>query len=238
MRPLLLVFALMLTAQYLAAEEIEIVTGDSIFAVVTHKGGFASGVAHNHLVTASGYQAKLSFDASMPLATRFELKLASEQLVVDSWDLEQAWYPRLEELGILDEAFSEVSSKDREKIRKAMLSKGQLDAAGSPEITARITAVREEATTLGGEVAPEARERNTFSYTADLELVIGGKKVERPVAARYHLADGVFNIEAVGTFQFTDFGIKPYSALFGAVKNEDMFHIFVNLKGVTPPTEH
>ncbi len=227
----LLAFALMLTTPSLAAEEIEIVRDGSIFAVITHKAGFASGAAHNHLVAAAGYQATLSFDDGAPLATRFELVQASDRLIVDPWELEQAWYPRLEELGILDQAFSEVAGGDRQKIRESMLSKGQLDAAGFPEISARITEVREQAVTHGGVVAPEARQRNTFPYAATLELEIRGKTVAKPVAARYQLADGALNVEALGTFNFIDFGIKPYSAFLGAVKNQDAFHVYVNLKG-------
>ncbi len=228
MKPLHLVFSLLLTAditfaQDTFAREVEIVTEDSIFAVITHKGGFASGVAHNHLITATGYQADLSFDAEAPRATRFEIELASEQLKVDPWDLEQKWYPRFEELELLDEPFSEVSDKDRSKIRKSMLSKGQLDAAASPRITAKVTAVREQATTLG-DVA--------FPYAADLELEIRGKTVKKPVAARYQLDGETLTIEAVGAFLFTDFGIKPYSALLGAVKNEDEFHVYVSLRAL------
>ncbi len=209
----------------IAAQEVEISAGDSILAVITHKAGFASGAAHNHLVAATEYQATLAFDAAAPLAARFELRLSSDRLEVDRWDLLQAWYPRFEQLGLLDEPFSEVADKDRQKIRESMLAKGQLDAAGSPEIVARVTAVRERAATHGGV---------EFPYAADLELEIRGKKVAKPMAARYESAGGVLTIEAVGAFNFTDFGIKPYSAFFGAVKNQDAFHVYVKLKGPLP----
>ena len=89
-----------------------------------------------------------------------------------------------------------------------------------------VTAVEEEATTHGG-VA--------FPYAATLELEVRGKKVAKPVAARYQLADGTLTVEAVGAFRFTDFGIEPYSAFFGAVKNEDEFHAFVSLTGFLNP---
>ena len=222
----LLAIALMLTMPDLAAEEIEISADDSIFAVITHKAGLASGVAHNHLVTAADYQATLGFDDGAPLSTRFELRQASKKLVADPWEMAQAWYPRFEELGILDEAFTEVSAKDREKIRKSMLAKGQLDAAGSPEIVARITEVREQAATHGGV---------DFPYAATLELTIRGKTVAKPVAARYELVDGTLTIESLGAFKFTDFDIKPYSAFLGAVKNQDGFHVYVSMKAIVPP---
>ena len=221
----LLSLAVVLAASPVLAEEAEISVGDSIFAVITHKAGIASGVAHNHMVAAAGYRAKLSFAESAPLDASFELELASEKLEVDRWDVAQAWYPRLEELGLLDEPFSEISEKDRGKIRKAMLSKGQLDAAAFPKITARVTSVQEASRTYGG---------TDFPYAAQLELTIRGKTVSKPVAARYQMADGRLTVEAVGAFSFTDFGIKPYSALLGAIRNQDRFHAYVNLKGSLP----
>ena len=221
----LLLLALLVAAPNLAAQDVEISTGDSIFAVITHKAGFASGAAHNHLVVATGYQATLVFDATTPLATRFELKLEGERLEVDPWDLAEAWSPRFEQLDILDEPFREVADRDRRKIRESMLAKGQLDAAGSPEIVARVTEIREQATRRGGV---------EFPYAAMLELEIRGRKVVKPVAARYESADGILTLEAVGAFSFTDFGIKPYSAFLGAVKNQDRFHVYVHLKGRLP----
>lgn len=223
----LLFSGLLVLAAPLVAEDVKIAPDESIFAVVTHKGGFASGMAHNHLIAAADYRASLSFDPAAPLDTRFEITLASEQLAVDPWDVEQARYPRLEELGILDEPFTEVADKDRDRIRKAMLGKGQLDANGHPEIKARITGVREQAATHGGV---------EFPFAADLELEVRGKKVKKPVAARYQLDGAGLTVEAVGAFLFTDFGIKPYSAFLGAVKNEDEFHVYVSLKGSPAPT--
>ena len=210
----------------LAAEEIEIRPAESILAIVTHKGGFAASQAHNHLVTAGGYRAKLDFDAASPLETRFELDFATADLAVDRWDLEQAWYPRLKQLGILDQAFSEVADKDRRKIRKSMLGDDQLDAAKFPRISARVTAVEEQAATHG---------KVTFPFLAQLTLMVHGKSVEKPVAVRFHSADGVLSVEAVGTFRFSDFGIEPFSAFFGAVRNEDEFHVYLNLKATVAP---
>lgn len=208
-----------------AAEEIAIRDKESVLAIITHKGGFAAGRAHNHLIVAAGYEAQLGLDPAEPLAASFTLDLAARDLAVDPWDAEQAWYPRLEALGVLDEAFSEVAEKDREKIRKSMLGDEQLDAAKHPRISARLTAVEEGSTTHGG-VA--------FPYVARLALEVHGQRVEKPVAARYGIADGTLTVEALGTFRFTDFGIEPFSAFFGAVKNEDAFHVYVNLQGSLP----
>ena len=208
-----------------AAEEIAIRDADSVLAVITHKGGFAASKAHNHLIAADARAAQLVFDPAEPLAASFTLDFAAESLIVDSWDLQQAWYPRLEELGILGEPFTEVAEKDRRKITKSMLSDEQLDAAKHPRISARLGAVQKGMETHGG-VA--------FPFTATLALEVHGQRVEKPVAARYEAADGTLAIEALGLFHFTEFGIEPFSAFFGAVRNEDSFHIYVNLNGPLP----
>ena len=223
--PLLAVFAVLLDGAPLSAEEIDIRQHDSIIAVVTHKAGFAAAKAHNHLIAATGYQATLVFDEEAPLATRFELSFAAEDLTVDPWKLQQAWYPRLEKLGVLDQAYTEVAEKDRRKIRKSMLGSEQLDAAEHPRISARLAGVAESASTHGGV---------SFPYVATLVLEVHGQSVEQPAAARYESAAGELTIEAVATFRFTDFRIEPYSAFFGAVKNQDEFHVYVNLKGSRP----
>ncbi|HEX9736005.1 MAG TPA: YceI family protein [Thermoanaerobaculia bacterium] len=221
----LLVFALTLsTTGTASAAELSVVERDSIFAIVTHKAGAFSGKAHNHLVAAGSYAARFAASADDPGDTVFELELAAADLVVDAPELQQAWYPRLEALGILDEPFGEVSDKDRGKIRESMLGKGQLDAERFPRIRARVTGVAEEASKLGETEMP---------FKVSLAFEVHGKAVERPVAARASWdEDGSLRLEAAGVFNFTDFGIEPYSAFLGAVKNQDVFHVYVSLRAV------
>jgi hypothetical protein len=214
---------LLLAGRGAYAEEYRILAEQSVFAVVTHKGGFASGMAHNHFIAASNYAVRLDFDETDPLATKLEVRFAAEDLVVDSPEQRQRWYPRLEALGILDKSFGELSDKDRENIRKTMLSEKQLDATAFPEISARIVSVAMEGAELGGV---------ELSHRVTLALSTHGQSVEKPLMARYELVDRTLRIEAVGVFRFRDFGIKPYSAMLGAVKNKDEFHIYVSLVAV------
>lgn len=211
-----------------AAAEIEIDESASIVAVVTHKAGLGASQAHDHLAAATGYQASLELDPAAPAEASFELEFPTEKLEIDRWDLQQAWYPRLAELGVLDEPFEELSEKNRGKIREAMRSKRQLDAAAFPRIAARVGGIAERPSTAGD---------TAFPYTVTLELEVHGQTVRKPVAARYEAADGRLVVEAVGVFLFTDFGIKPYSAAFGLVKNRDDFHVFLHPEGSLPAAE-
>lgn len=214
------VLFVLLPIPLLFAAELRVRPEESILAVITHKGGFASGLAHNHLITAAGYDAKLEFDEASVSATRFELRIRPEDLVVDDPELQNTWFPQIRALGILDEPFGDVSDGDRKKIRSSMLGKKQLDAASFAEISASLLSVREVA-------APT--EEESFAYRVTVVLEIRGRRVEREMLARFALEDGALSVEAFGDFQFTDFGIKPFSAFLGAVKNQDEFHVYARL---------
>jgi hypothetical protein len=205
------------------ADEYRILPDQSVFAIVTHKAGFAAGKAHNHVIAASNYKAHFELHESNLLASRFQLEFATEDLVVDSAEHQQEWYPRLEALEILDEPFKEVSEKDRAKIRETMLSKKQLDAGAFPEISAHVEEVLAESSTVGHVDLP---------YRVTLRFKVHGQEVLAPVAARYERDGDTVRVEAVGVFRFEDFGIKPYSAFLGAVKNQNEFHLYVALTAV------
>ena len=63
-------------------------------------------------------------------------------------------------------------------------------------------------------------------------ITLGVEGPKQPVTARYELIEDGLHIEAVGVFNFREFGIKPYSAMLGAVKNKDEFHVYVALVAV------
>jgi len=197
----------------------------SIIAVVIHKGGFASGLGHNHFIAARQFDSRLVFDPDSPADTRFELRLRVEDLIADDPVLRKSWSTRLKELGILDEPFAELSEKDREKIRRAMLGKKQLDSSAFPTIAVAVTGIELN--------APDQESALPHEVTLTLEVL--GRRVERSVRARYALSDETLIVEAAGTFRFTDFGIKPYSAALGAVKNLDEFHVYATLTARADP---
>ncbi len=203
------------------AAELSVATGESVFAIVTHKAGFAAGKAHDHLVAAGSYTVRAEGQEGGVEGAVFEIELAAADLVFDSPELQRRWYPRLAALGILAEPFGEPSDKDREKIRRTALGGKQLDAEKHPQIRARVVDVAEEATALGELELP---------YRATLELEVHGQTARRPLAASVEWEGGALRVEAAGTFRFTDFGFEPYSAFLGAVKNRDEFHVYVRFE--------
>lgn len=206
------------------AETFRVLAGSSDLVVVTHRGGIAKAMAHDHVIAASDYVAQLEFAPGDPEAARYELRLPVDGLVVDEAQVKQRLASRLEQLGVRDRAFSRVSDADRSKIRTAMLAPGQLDAERFPTISARaVVSGRRHAEGDGG---------LPFAYNVRLMLEIRDRGVEREAAARYEYRDGRLEIEALASFRFTEFGIKPYSAFLGAVRNRDRFHVYVRIVAV------
>ena len=204
--------------QTLSAAGVALDAEHSVLAVLTHKAGIASGLAHDHLVTAPLDALRLEFDAAAPEATRATLDLAVERLEIDHFAARANWKVRLRELGAGPEKLDPVTEEDRGKVREAMLGKSQLDAAGSPRLTAELVKLEK----ADGMKPP-------FDGRATIRLTIRGKTVERAIPATWRVEGSGFTVEALGEFRFTEFGIRPYSAALGAVKNDDLFHLYVAL---------
>lgn len=202
------------------ATEAEIVLDESVLAVVTHKAGFASGQAHDHLVVAGRYEAHLAFSPDRPEATTFSLAAAVADLLVDDPALQQRWFPDIRALGVLSEPFGGPSEEQRAKIRKAMLGDEQLDAERHPVLAARLLRVVPEVARVGSV---------EHAYRLAVEISLHGVTREETFTARMHRQERGWRLEALGTLRSSDYGIEPYSAFLGAVRNEDEIHVLVAL---------
>ena len=123
---------------------------------------------------------------------------------------------RLELAGITKQ-YPAVRANDDVSLR---VSPGQIHAERFPQIEATLTGLERR----GGETA-----RVGLGWNAKVKVTIHGKSVEKLVPARWEESGGELVGEALGEFRFTEFGIEPYSAMLGAVKNADAFHIYVKL---------
>jgi hypothetical protein len=204
-------------AAALPAEAYAIDAERSLFAVLTHKAGIGSGLAHDHLVVASRPAVELLFDPGRPEATSFRFAVAAEALEIDAPAARAAWEKRFRELGIHSGELPPVGDSDRRKVRTAMLGASQLDGARFPEIRAEVAGlVRRAADPAAG-------------WNVRLRLTIRGRTVERELPATWSAAGDVLGAEVVGAFLWSEFGIEPYSTLFGAIRNDESFHLFVSV---------
>lgn len=198
---------------------------ESLFAVITHRGGLAGGLAHNHFITADEYLADFAFDPANPTASTLRFSTLVHDLTVDDPELQSAWIERIRTLGIVEE-FGDLSEGDRAKVRREMLDEDQLDPDNFPLIAALLRGIVEQPGRVG-EV--------DFTHVASVEVTVHGTTVTRDVPVRYETEGDALHIEAVGRFQFEEFGIEPYSAFLGTVKVQNDFEIYLNLTAAPAP---
>ena len=109
-----------------------------------------------------------------------------------------------------------------------MLDKDQLDANQFPDIEAKVISVTKSENEFRGQ---------TYSHLARLHFTVRGKTVRRDVSANIVIGEDDVTVEAVAAFRFTEFGIKPYSAFLGAVKNLDEFFVYCSLTAGRNPRD-
>ncbi|MDZ4859891.1 MAG: YceI family protein [Candidatus Hydrogenedentes bacterium] len=190
----------------------------SVFAVVTHKEGVASKLAHDHLVYPSSLKTTLEIPEDGFEKAAFSLSFNVTDLVADEPEAQRKWFPLIAEAKVLSEPFKAVGAKDRETVREHMLARNQLDAAAHPKISAKLLSVRK--------AEPDEK---VYKFVARVALTVKGKTVERDCRASYAIEAAQTVIEVHGKFKFTEFGIKPYSAFLGAVKNTDEFDVVAHI---------
>lgn len=214
---------LLLTAVLAAAIAVPVtaqVLPESVFSVVTRKGGVAGRLAHNHLVVAETFLAELTFDDNAPHETTFRFSTTVRELSIDDPDRVAALEPSIRELGIVDD-LAYPSQDQREEIREKMLQENQLNAEDFPVLSAQLVSVTPAEASVGGQ---------TFTHQALVQVTIRGETVEKPFAARYEREGDIVRMEAIGSFRFREFDIEPYSAFLGTVKVKDEFEIYVDFR--------
>ena len=232
--PLLALAAL--TSAPAVAAEWSLDPGQSVFAVLTHRAGLGARLAHDHLIVARGVSTQLRFDPADPAATRFDFSVPTLSLDVDPTAERRRWGPRLVELGALSGELPEIDADDRADVRKAMLAPGQLHAERFPTISAELDGLERRG-------SGAANARVALGWDARVRVSLHGRTIERVFPVRWEQKDGELTAEALGEFQFTEFDIEPYSAMLGAVRNSELFHIYVKIvahadPGTGSPEEH
>lgn len=196
---------------------------DSIFAIVTHKAGLAAKLAHNHLVAARQFSATLAADPNKLNEGQFSFKANVNELEFDRPDLQKRWFPLIQALNWLTEPYNALSDSDRETIREHGLAADQLDAQKFKEVSATIESITDAKSKLGSK---------DFNKRATVAVTIKGQTVKRVFATNMNLQGQELNVEAAADFKFSEFGIKPYRALMGALGNDDVFNILVSFRAV------
>jgi polyisoprenoid-binding protein YceI len=199
-----------------AGDTLRIIEEETTVAVVVRTRGIAARFAPDHFIHAGDFRATLVLDPEAPEGAGFQARVASAALIADDPEARQAFGGRLQELGILDDPYDDMSEGDRQDVRSSMLSEDQLNVDEHPWIEVEAVAI-------------QASEDPDFPWEITGALTVRDTRVEAPVRGRMVSEGGRIRIEAFGRFRFTDFGIRPYSAFLGAVRNRDEFHVYLEL---------
>jgi polyisoprenoid-binding protein YceI len=185
------------------AEEYRIQAAQSEVVVLVFKAGFASALAHDHVVRATQITGFIRGESNRPATADIQVTVPAATLVPDE--------PPLRKRHGLP---GELGDSDRQKIQSTMLGETQLHAAAHPDIRFRSTSV-------------EPRGPADFLVAGDFTLHGITRRIQVSVTA--HLAGG--SLRATGAFDLnqSDFGIAPISLFLGAVRTQDRVRVVFDL---------
>lgn len=164
----------------------------------------AAALAHDHIVQAKGWTGTATIDLADLSSCAMDISVPVDTLVVDAT-------PIRENLGYT--TFPKDS--EREDIKKEMLSEGQLNGAKYKTITWKTTKCE-----MNGE---------RVNMTGDLTIRGKSKTLTLPMSVKQDEVS--FHAKGAVAIKATDFGFDPYSAGFGALKNQNRMLLSVSVHG-------
>lgn len=177
----------------------------SQLVIQVFKDGAAAAFAHDHTVHAVDVVGEVTADAANPGASKVSITVQTKTLINDD--------PQVRKQFGLDPS---VPEKDRISVNDSMKAEEQLWVSKYPTITFSSTTVEK---TGDGKI----------SLVGDFTLRGQTKKLKLPVTVKI---DGdTLKADGKVRFKTSDWGMKPYSAFLGAVKNKDEVVLNVHLVG-------
>jgi polyisoprenoid-binding protein YceI len=184
-----------------------IASGESLLSIKVYKGGTLAAAGHNHLI-ASHDLSGVIYLSDEPLRTSFEVQLPLDSLTVDEAALRAAEHSSDFPPAVPDSA--------REGTRHNMLGPALLDSADYPQITLRALALEADAGAPG-------------SVRAHVLVEVRGTTHEIVLPVSYERAPTTLTVNAESTLRQSELGLKPFSAMLGALQVQDEMRIGLHL---------
>lgn len=167
--------------------------------------------AHNHAIEAQAWHGSATWDSELLSACSFSFSVPVQNLAVDKTKIRKV-------AGLK----GEVSESQQIEIKGNMLSAGQLNVDKYAKITFDSTSC----------------EGSGSDITLNGKFTLRGKTNSVNIPVKLSTEDG---LSLKGTFKIkaTDYGFEPYSAMFGAVANQNEMEIHFDVKATkkeVPPT--
>jgi polyisoprenoid-binding protein YceI len=188
------------------AAEYRLDTHKSLLVVKTFKEGAAARLAHNHVVHAPDFSGSVQFDAQNPGNDSIRVEVHTATLTVDDF----ARRKQFGETGL-------PSDDELADITKNLRSEDQLYVERYPTM---------------GFVSNKVEKTAEGAYKVTGKLTIRGVTKEVSFPAQVTMEGTNFRSKAELKFKQSNFGYKPYSAMFGAVRVADEAILFLDIVAV------
>ena len=185
-----------------APKEIAFLSNKGVLFVQVYKAPtMAADLSHNHAIQAVGWSGKGIWDSEDYSACDISFAVPVNNLQVDNQDIRK--------LAGLEGTLSESMRKD---IKKHMLSNAQLDGEKYPMITFKSTSCEGSG--------------NKMTLNGDFTMHGTTNAISLPVSVSD--TDGL-SLKGSFPVKSTDFGMTPYTAMFGLIGNQDEMKITFDL---------
>lgn len=164
----------------------------------------AAGLSHDHVVVATGWTGSVYWDNANLAICEVSMDVPVSGLVND----DPVWRKRMN-------YNSDLSEGQRAEVKEHMMAPGQLDAARFGTLRFRSTLC--------------AADGDWVKVSGKLSIHGVEKEVSLPV--KVTATDAEFNATGVLTLLHTDYGITPFSAMGGALKNRNDIRLVVKVRG-------
>jgi len=186
----------------------EVAAAESLLTIRVYKAGTLAAAGHNHLIAAHELAGTFYLPGE-PLQASFEIRFAVDSLTVDEAPLRAALHSA--------DFPADVPDSAREGTRRNMLSAGLLDGANHPQIVLRAVTLREQAPPLAGGVL------------AQVAVSVRDSEHEITLPVRWQRAPGTLTVDADTSLRQSQLGLKPFSALLGALQVQDEMQVSLHL---------
>lgn len=185
---------------------------ESLLTILVYRGGALASAGHNHVVASHGITGTFYLPDDS-LRSSFELHVPVATLTVDEESLRAAEHSSDFPPGIPDSA--------RQGTREHMLGDTQLDVAGSPEVTVRALHL--------APVAPGI-------VLAHVEITVRGAAHACDFEVHFEHSSTTLFASGEATLRQSELGLKPYSAMLGALQVQDEMKVRFSIVAHAPGT--
>lgn len=200
-------------------------TDTSSLAILTDKEGIASALAHRHIIVAGKWTGQIDLGSvdqtsenilSSVTSGKASISIPAAELIVDSPDAAVKIIPVLKSANLWGET-DKLAPDNASTVRDNMLDASQLDA-------------KKFATIEGsGAFSSCTKKDDALTCKLTLTLVIKEKNVTKEIPLEIRKKGSSLTATFVGSFAFSEFGMKPYSAMLGAIAVKDRFYVAASL---------